>query len=260
MNTEQLPTHSLNGIPSACIAASRAASRCGGGSVAVGRRLNVLVARESSGTVREAFRRRGHNAWSCDLLPADDGSEYHSQTDARYAIREMMTETGRDMMPVECIGWDLVIAHPPCTHLASSGARHFAAKQADGRQQQGIDLFMAIVDACQKYAKAWAIENPIGIMSRLYRKPDQILHPWQFGHDASKATCLWVHNLRLLAPTKFIAGRRIERPDGTSVYRFANQTDSGQNKLSPTKDRWKLRSKTYQGIADAMAAQWGGVA
>lgn len=229
MNTAQPPTHSLIGIPGAISDVSEAASRCGGGSVAVGRRLNVLVACESSGTVREAFRRLGHNAWSCDLLPSDTPAEYHYQADARLAISWDF--------------WDIVIAHPPCTHLASSGARHFAAKRADGRQRQGIDLFMSIVEACQKYAKAWAIENPIGIMSRLYRKPDQIIQPWQYGHGETKATCLWLSGLPLLVPTNVVDGR-----------------EARCHRMPPSKDRWKLRSKTYQGVADAMAAQWGGVA
>ena len=187
--------------------------------------MRVLVACESSGTVREAFRALGHNAWSCDLLPADDGSKYHIMGDC---------------LPEIAIGWDIVIAHPPCTHLASSGARHFAAKRADGRQQQGVDLFMAVVVACQQHARAWAIENPIGIMSRLYRKPDQIIQPWQYGHGETKATCLWLRGLPKLEPTNIVEGRedRIHR-------------------LPPSSDRWKIRSKTYQGIADAMANQWG---
>jgi site-specific DNA-cytosine methylase len=190
--------------------------------------MNILIACESSGTVREAFRKLGHNAWSCDLLPADDGSPFHVQQNCLMSIA---AQPG---------GWDIVIAHPPCTHLASSGARHFAAKRADGRQQQGIDLFVSIVEACQKYAKAWAIENPIGIMSSAYRKPDQIIQPWQYGHGETKATCLWLHNLPLLVPTHIVDGR-----------------EARIHRMPPSKDRWKLRSKTYQGIADAMAAQWG---
>jgi hypothetical protein len=187
--------------------------------------LNVLVACESSGTVREAFRKLGHKAWSCDLLPSDDKTAHHYQADCVQAI--------------SWGGWDLVIAHPPCTHLASSGARHFHTKRADGRQQQGIELFMAVIRACQRHAKAWAVENPIGIMSNIYRKPDQIIQPWQFGHGETKATCLWLSNLPLLTPTNIVSGR-----------------EARCHRLPPTKDRWKLRSKTYQGIADAMAAQW----
>ena len=189
--------------------------------------MRVLVACESSGTVREAFRRLGHDAWSCDLLPADDGSKYHIHGDCLDAIAR---------------GWDLIIAHPPCTHLASSGARHFAAKRADGRQQQGIYLFMAVVGACQQHASAWAVENPIGIMSRLYRKPDQIIQPWQFGHGETKATCLWLHGLPKLTPTNIVEGR-----------------EARIHRLPPSKDRWKIRSKTFQGIADAIAAQWSNI-
>ncbi len=211
--------------------------------------MNVLIACESSGVVREAFRKLGHNAWSCDLLPADDGSTYHAQVDCRYAIREMMTETGQDMMPVEDFGWDLVIAHPPCTHLASSGARHFAAKRSDGRQQQGIDLFMSVVEACQKYAKNWAIENPIGIMSRLYRKPDQIIQPWMFGHPETKATCLWLGGgLMPLVPTNNVHAEMQALPVAQR---------NRIHHMPPSKDRWKMRSKTYQGVADACAEQWG---
>lgn len=205
--------------------------------------LNILVACESSGTVRESFRKLGHNAWSCDLLPADDGSPFHIQADCLVAIGSVISIQWQRMCYFKSPNihaiWDLVIAHPPCTHLAVSGARHFAAKRADGRQQQGIDLFMAIVNACQQYAKAWAIENPIGIMSRLYRKPDQIIQPWQFGHGETKATCLWLSNLSPLAPTNIVSGR-----------------EARCHRLPPSKDRWKIRSKTYQGIADAIASQW----
>ena len=187
--------------------------------------MKVLIACESSGTVREAFRRLGHDAWSCDLLPADDASLYHRQGDCLPVIRE---------------GWDLVIAHPPCTHLAASGARWFAEKRADGRQFEGVSLFQQMAWLCHQHAYACAIENPIGIMSRLYRKPDQIVQPWQFGHGETKATCLWLHNLPLLKSTNVVDGR-----------------EARIHRLPPSKDRWKLRSKTYQGIADAMASQWG---
>ncbi len=187
--------------------------------------MRVLVACESSGTVREAFRKRGHDAWSCDLLPADDGSPHHIQGDCVPEIRR---------------GWDLVIAHPPCTHLASSGARWFAAKRADGRQRAGISLFLSIASACIDRAPRWAIENPIGIMSSKWCKPDQIIQPWQFGHGETKATCLWLYNLPLLKPTNIVPGR-----------------EARIHKMPPSPTRWKERSKTYQGIADAMAEQWG---
>lgn len=208
--------------------------------------MNVLIACESSGTVREAFRKRGHDAWSCDLLPADDGSEHHLQMDALYAIQAGNIKTdfsGTDQTE----GWDIIIAHPPCTHLASSGARHFASKRADGRQKQGIDLFMAIVRACEKEGSAWAIENPIGIMSRLYRKPDQIVQPWWFGHPETKATCLWLHNLPCLVPTHDVKAEMLALPVAQR-HRIHH--------MPPSKDRWKMRSKTYQGLADAMASQW----
>lgn len=186
--------------------------------------MRVLIACETSGTVREAFRKLGHDAWSCDLLLADDGSPYHIQGDCIPAIRK---------------GWDLVIAHPPCTHLASSGARWFADKRADGRQQQGVDLFMRVTAACQLHTGRWAIENPIGIMSSRWRKPDQIIQPWQYGHGETKATCLWLKNLPKLQPTNIVEGRKARI-----------------HKIPPSADRWKERSRTFAGIADAMAGQW----
>jgi len=140
--------------------------------------------------------------------------------------------------------WDLMIAFPPCTHLAVSGARWFKDKQQE--QQEAIAFFLSLAEAP---IDRIAIENPIGIMSTRWRKPDQIIQPWMFGHDASKATCLWLKNLPLLRPTNVLAGGRSARR--------ANQTPSGQNKLGPSADRWKLRSITYPGIAEAMADQWG---
>ena len=191
----------------------------------------VLVAFERSGVVRRAFQKLGVDAWSCDLEPADDGNYlYHLQCDA------FKTDWSR---------YDLVIAHPPCTHLCSSGARHFAAKRADGRQQQGIDTFLR----CFKMgAKRLCVENPVGIMSTLFRKPDQLIQPWQFGCAESKATCLWLKGLPLLAPTSVLL-----KP---ACGYWANQTSSGQNKLGPSKDRAAIRSRTYEGIGEAMATQW----
>jgi hypothetical protein len=183
--------------------------------------MRVLVACEYSGTVRDAFISRGHDAISCDLLPSDKTGP-HYQGDVFDIIGE---------------GFDLMIAHPPCTHLAVSGARHFAEKRADGRQQAAIDFFMRLSRV--NIAKI-AIENPICIMSSVWRKPDQIIQPWKFGHGETKATCLWLKGLPLLAHTNIVDGR-----------------DDRIHRLPPSKDRWKLRSKTYQGIADAMAAQWG---
>lgn len=184
--------------------------------------MRVLIACESSGQVRRAFRSLGHDAWSCDLLPADDGSPFHILGDALAAIRE---------------GWDVLIAHPPCTHLSVSGARHFAAKRKDGRQQAAIEFFLELARA---NIPRIAIENPVCIMSSIWRKPDQIIQPWQYGHGETKATCLWLKNLPTLVPTNIVAGRE------QRIW-----------KLPPTADRWKLRSETYSGIAEAMAQQWG---
>ena len=192
--------------------------------------MKVLIACEFSGTVREAFRKRGHDAWSCDLLPTEVPGQ-HIQG---------------DVLPLLEKRWDLIIAHPPCTHLSASGAAWWAEKQRDGRQQQGVDFFMEFANA--KCAML-AIENPIGIMSRVYRKPDQIIQPFMFGHPARKSTCLWLRGLPCLTPTDIV-----NLPSGKA--RKQNPLDW----LSPSKDRWKLRSKTYTGIADAMAQQWGVVA
>lgn len=192
--------------------------------------MRVLIACEFSGTVREAFRARGHEAWSADLLPAHDGSPYHYTGDARHLL-----DAGR---------WDLMIAHPPCTHLAVSGARWFATKQRE--QAEALEFVRQLLEAP---VPRIALENPISIISSRIRKPDQIIHPWQYGHDASKTTCLWLKNLPALTPTEVL-------PGGRSARR-ANQTPSGQNKLGPSPDRWKLRSMTYTGIAAAMADQWG---
>lgn len=198
--------------------------------------MKVLIACESSGTVREAFRGLGHDAWSCDLLPADDGSEYHYQGDGVAVIKEGV--------------WDLIICHPPCTHLAVSGSRHFAAKRADGRQQEGIDLFMAFVGACTESGARWAIENPVCIMSTRYRQPDQIIQPWMFGHTEQKATCLWLSKLPPLHPTN-------------DVYEEMMKLDPKERQrihfMPPGPNRWKERSKTYSGIAKAIAEQWGGI-
>ena len=184
--------------------------------------MRVLVACEYSGRVRDAFTALGHDAMSCDLLPTDAFGE-HYQGDVFDIIND---------------GWDLMIAHPPCTHLAVSGARHFAAKQASGIQQEALAFVQRLLDA--PIAKI-ALENPISIISSRIRKPDQIIQPWQFGHGETKATCLWLKGLPLLKPTNIVEGR-----------------EAKVHKMPPSPDRWKLRSTTYQGIADAMAQQWGG--
>jgi len=197
--------------------------------------VKVLVACEYSGVVREAFHKRGHDAWSCDLLPTDIPGQ-HIQGDAIEAVNNG--------------SWDLMVAHPPCTHLAVSGARHFAKKILDGRQQQGIDLFMGFVT--DKIPK-WCIENPVGIMSSLYRKPDQIINPWQFGEPYQKTTCLWLKGLSKLNPTNIVGrGEFTVFASGKKHPKWY----ADALKLSP-KERMKVRSKTFQGIADAMAEQWG---
>jgi hypothetical protein len=181
----------------------------------------VLIACEESQAVTIEFRRLGIDAWSCDIDPCSGGHPgWHIQGDVLQVLPD---------------GWDMVISFPPCTHLAVSGARHFAAKRADGRQQAGIDFFMAFT----KLNCNWAIENPVGIMSTIYRKPDQIIQPWQFGHGETKATCLWLNGLPKLEPTKIVDGR-----------------DARVLRMPPSKERARLRSKTYQGIAQAMAEQW----
>jgi hypothetical protein len=183
--------------------------------------MKILVACEYSGKVRDAFIEAGHNAVSCDILPTEKPGPHHQGS-----VLDILDD-----------GWDMMIAFPPCTHLASSGARWFAEKRADGRQQEGADFFMRMINAP---IERIAVENPIGIMSRTYRKPDQIIQPWQYGHGETKATCLWLKNLPLLQPTCVVEGR-----------------EPRMWKLPPSKDRAKIRSETYQGIADAMALQWG---
>lgn len=187
--------------------------------------MKILLACECSGRVRDAFRKRGHDAWSCDIEPSD--SPYHLQQDVTPLLKQP---------------WDMVIAFPPCTHLSVSGARYFKEKQADGRQQQAIEFFMRCINA---NAPKIAVENPVGIISTQYQKPTQIIQPWQFGEDASKKTCLWLKGLPKLKPTNIIIKSRYE-----------NQTASGQNRLPPSPNRAKIRAITYQGIADAMAEQW----
>ena len=197
--------------------------------------MKVLVACEFSGTVRDAFAKLGHDAWSCDLEPSETPGQHYQG----------------DVMDIIADGWDLMIAHPPCTHLAVSGARHFEQKRKDGRQQQGIDFFMQIINAP---IARMAVENPVGIMSTMYRKPDQIIQPWEYGHEATKSTCLWLKGLPLLKPTNIVSkGEFVTFPSGKRMSKW--YADSSKN--SP-KQREKIRNKTFQGIADAMAEQWGG--
>jgi hypothetical protein len=192
--------------------------------------MRVLVACEYSGVLRDEFIRLGVDAVSCDILPTESSGP-HIQGDVLSVLDD---------------GWDMLVAFPPCTHLASSGARWFAEKRKDGRQQQGINFFMSLVNAP---IHKIAIENPIGIMSSLYRKPDQIIQPWQFGHEATKSTCLWLKNLPLLRSENIVPkGTRHITKSGKSLPKWYN--------LPPSKDRWKIRSKTFLGIAKAMANQW----
>jgi hypothetical protein len=196
--------------------------------------MKVLIACEYSGVVRDAFIRAGHDAMSCDLLPTDAlGPHHHGD------VREILDH-----------GWDLMIAHPPCTYLCASGL-HWNKRRPERAQQtaDALDFVRMLLDAP---IERIALENPIGCISTQICKPTQTIQPWQFGHDASKATCLWLKNLPPLTPTDLIAPRIVN-----GRKRWANQTDSGQNRLPPSADRWKIRSETYQGIADAMANQWG---
>lgn len=187
-------------------------------------KMRVLVACEYSGVVRDAFIALGHDAMSCDLLPTEThGPHYHGDV--------------RDVLDYP---WDLMIAHPPCTHLSVSGARHFEAKRMDGRQQSAVSFFMMLAKAD---IPRIAIENPVCIMSSLWRKPDQTIQPWQFGHGETKATCLWLKGLSPLRATDIVSGR-----------------EARVHKMPPGHDRWKERSRTFAGIARAMAAQWGGKA
>lgn len=209
--------------------------------------MRVLVECETSGKVREAFRRRGHEAWSCDLLPADDASPHHFQMDIRRVLRAFPGY------------FDLFIVHPTCTYLCSSGL-HWNKRgriEADGRPRS-VHTDEAVAFAIEMMSvdiPRIAMENPIGCLSTRYRPADQIVHPYHFGDDASKATCLWLKGLAPLVidPSRYCAPRIVG-----GKKRWANQTDSGQNKLPPSEDRWKLRSETYDGIANAFAEQWGG--
>jgi len=185
--------------------------------------VQVLVACEESQTVTKEFRRFGHDAYSCDILPCSGGHPaWHLQLDVKYALKS---------------SWDMILAFPPCTHIAASGARSWIDKEYDGRQQQGIDFFMSFVNvSCPRVL----IENPVGIMSRIWQKPTQIIHPWQFGHGETKATCLWLRGLPKLKPTNIVEGRE------NKVWHMAGG-----------KQRSRLRSRTYDGIAKAMAQQYG---
>ena len=204
--------------------------------------MKILVACEESQAVTIEFRKLGHEAYSCDIEPCSGGHpEWHLQQDVIPLLKEK---------------WDMIIAFPPCTHLAVSGACWFEEKRKDGRQQQGIDFFMEFVKAdCEKIA----IENPIGIMSTIYRKPDQIIQPWQFGDKFQKSTCLWLKGLPLLAPTNIVEkGEFKEWRDGKTGKLKRQPLWFAEARSLPKEERAKLRSKTFPGIAKAMAEQWAG--
>jgi len=191
--------------------------------------MNVLVACEYSGVVREAFAKLGHNAWSCDILPSDIPGN-HLQGDVLGFLENMDED------------WDLMIAHPPCTHLAVSGAKHFWRKEKE--QLAALDFIKALLDAP---IPRICLENPVGVISTLIRKPNQIIQPWQFGEPFQKTTCLWLKNLPKLIPSKIVSkGEFVTTPSGKKLPKWYSDNKSG-----------KVRSKTFQGIANAMATQWG---
>lgn len=187
--------------------------------------MKVLIGCECSGEVRDAFIDAGHDAMSCDLQPTDKPGPHYQGS----------------VLDVIDYPWDLAIFHPPCTHTSVSGSRHFEAKRMDGRQQAGVSFFMQLVRRSEHIQKT-VFEQPISIISSLYRKPDQIIQPWQFGHGETKATCLWLKGLPLLVPTEFVEGR-----------------EARIHRMPPSADRAKLRSKTFSGVAKAMASQWGSI-
>lgn len=198
-------------------------------------RRRILIACEFSGTVRDAFAAVGYDAWSCDLLPSDKPGN-HIQGDCMEAISR---------------GWDDIIMHPPCTAITVSGNAHYGeGKPRAAERERAIKWTWELWHHAKAHAQRVAMENPIGMLSRTM-KPSQIIQPHQFGHDASKATCLWLHGFPLLRPTENFPPRIVN-----GKPRWGNQCDSGQNKLGPSPDRWALRSLTYPGIANAMAQQW----
>jgi len=199
--------------------------------------MNILIAYESSGTVREAFRKLGHNAWSCDLQPADDGSNYHLQGDVEEWISDPVIKR-----------WDMIIMHPPCTALAVSGNAHYGTGKAKHQQRiDAIEYTLRMFELAKASADRVCMENPVGVLPI---KASQYIQPHEHGHAESKKTGLWLHNLPKLQPTDVV--------DKPACGHWDNQTPSGQNKLGPSPDRWKIRSKTYTGIAQAIADQWGG--
>lgn len=195
--------------------------------------MRILIACEESGVVRRAFRDKGHDAWSCDLLDSADNSPYHLKM---------------DVVSVLDLDWDMMIAHPPCNHLAISGARWFKEKPEKAQlQEEALDFVRKLMNAP---IDKICIENPISVISTQIRKPDQIIHPWQHGHEASKPTCLWLKNLPLIAPTKIVGkGEYVTTKGGNRIPKWYN--------LPPGPDRAKIRARTFEGIAQAFADQWG---
>lgn len=215
--------------------------------------MKVLVACEYSGRVRDAFIALGHDAMSCDLLPSDRPGP-HYQGDVQDVLEG---------------GWDLMIAHPPCTYLTIAAEWAYADVQKKKIQpgtligaarrearEMAIEFVMKLANAP---IPCIAIENPVGVLSTRWREPDQFIQPYEYGDDASKKTCLWLKGLPRLKPTQLCTPRLAPTADGRGyAFRWGNQTDSGQNKETPADDRWKVRSTTWQGWAEAMALQWGG--
>lgn len=196
--------------------------------------MKVLVACEYSGIVREAFKKKGHDVMSCDLLPTEQAGHHYTGD-----VRDILNR-----------GWDMLIAFPPCTDLAVSGARHFKAKIADGRQQKALEFVELLLNAP---IERIALENPVGVISTKIRKPDQIIQPWQFGHEAQKTTCLWLKNLSKLKATNIVGkGEFVTFPSGKKHPKWWSQLSSTNNPKNAL-----LRGKTFQGIANAMAEQWG---
>jgi hypothetical protein len=222
----------------------------------VGAEVKVLIACEYSGRVRDAFIKLGHDAISCDLLPTESPGPHYQGSVLDIInwshLRRFDFEDGHgshsSWFPVgtegNALGFDLMIAHPPCTYLAVSGL-HWNKRNPERaiETEKALEFVKTLMNVA---IPSICIENPVSCISTRIRKPDQIIQPWWFGEDASKKTCLWLKGLPLLTPTNII-----------KKDRYANQTASGQNNLGPSPDRWKIRSTTYQGIADAMANQWG---
>ncbi len=221
--------------------------------------MRALIACEFSGVVRDAFRKRGHDAWSCDLLPSESGDEYHIEGDVLDALDG---------------GWDLMIAHPPCTHLAVSGSRWFHLKVVE--QREALDFVRLLMSSD---IPRICVENPVSVISSKIRKPDQIIQPWMFGHGETKTTCLWLKSLPKLEATDCVVPEWAVKADGTVHLSKKGKRDNPTyfltgrttrvlkgaqleqweriHRMPPGPERWRNRSRTYQGIADAMAEQWG---